>query len=90
MLNGFDVGTEYLASIITMLEDSLNDSDSTLTVVWLHANHLTGCTHDDFVRMLGLVQVAGRSLNREEISVQITHWIFDKNFTMGQMEKDIF
>lgn len=76
ILNGFDISQKYLQSVNTLLKDALNKPNSQLLAIWLHTNHLTGCQHSDFIDVLDLISVAGMHIHREDISIQITHWVF--------------
>jgi hypothetical protein len=88
ILNGFDIAGKYLQNINTLLKRALNRGGSQLLAIWLHTNHLTGCTHGDFTDVLDLVAVAGMHIHREDISIQITHWKFDANISLPDLEED--
>jgi hypothetical protein len=88
ILNGFDINGKYLQKLTSMIKDSLNKDNSPLLAVWLHTNHLTGCTHSDFTDLLDLIAVAGMHIHREDISVQITHWTFEANISLPDLEED--
>lgn len=88
ILNGFDVTGKYLQKVTSMLKEALNKDNSPLLAIWLHTNHLTGCIHSDFTDLLDLVAVAGMHIHREDISIQITHWKFDANINLPDLEDD--
>lgn len=88
ILNGFDIGNKYLQKVTTLLKDSLNKANSPILAVWLHTNHLTSCLKTDFIDLLDLVSIAGMNIHREDISIQITHWQFEANISLPDLEDD--
>ena len=54
VLNGFDVADEYMQKVITLIIKALPDRKN-ISTIWIHTNHLTSCTKNDFIKMLELV-----------------------------------
>jgi hypothetical protein len=88
IFNGFDITGNYLQKINALLKKALNRGGSPLLAIWMHTNHLTGCTHGDFTDLLDLIAVAGMHIHREDISIQITHWKFEANISLPDLEED--